>query len=200
MDNQQQEESLTSEQSLELITSMISRAKNEYFDTGISALLWGAVIIFCSLVTYANHWLKWAALDYIWFLTIVAVIPQVIISIREGKQRGYKTHESDLIGGVWMSYAIAIFLFSYVDYALDLRQDVPIYLTLFGIPTFATGYGRRFKPMIFGGLTCWVLAIVALYVRDHNALFLMAAGALVAWFIPGLLLRRCYLKAKRQHV
>ena len=33
MDNQQ-EESLTSEQSLELITSMISRAKNDYYDTG----------------------------------------------------------------------------------------------------------------------------------------------------------------------
>jgi len=195
-----QDKSLTEAQSLELITSMISRAKNDYYDSGISALLWGSIIIFCSLATYANHWLKWTALGYIWFLTVAAVVPQIIISIREGKRRGYKSHESHMIGGIWLSYAIAIFLFSYVDYALNISQDAPIYLTLFGIPTFATGYGRRYMPMIVGGLACWVFAVLALFIPYPNALFLMAAGALLAWFIPGLLLRRCYLKAKRQNV
>jgi hypothetical protein len=196
----EQDKSLTEAQSLELITSMISRAKNDYYDSGISALLWGSIIIICSLATYANHWLKWAALDYVWFLTVAAVVPQIIISIREGQRRGYKSHESHMIGGIWLSYAIAIFLFSYVDYALNISQDAPIYLTLFGIPTFATGYGRRYMPMIVGGLACWVFAVLALFIPYPNALFLMAAGALLAWFIPGLLLRRCYLKAKRQNV
>ena len=193
------EKTLTGEQSLELITSMINQAKNDYFDTGISALLWGGVIIFCSLATYANHWLKWVALDYIWFLTCAAFVPQVIISIREAKGRGYRSYQSELIGGVWISYAIAIFLFSYIDSRLNIGHDIPIYLTFFGIPTFATGYGRRYRPMIIGGVACWALAILALYIPDPNALFLMAGGALLAWFIPGLLLRRCYLKAKRQH-
>jgi hypothetical protein len=196
----EQETELTKEQSLELITSMISRAKNDYYDSGISALLWGSIIIFCSLATYANHWLKWAALDYVWFLTVAAVVPQVIISIREGKRRGYKSHESHMIGGIWLSYAIAIFLFSYIDYVLNIPRDVPIYLTLFGIPTFATGVGRRFKPMLIGGIACWVLAVLSLYTPDHYVVFLMAGGALLAWFIPGLILRNCYLKAKRQNV
>jgi hypothetical protein len=194
------EQTLTGEQSLELITSMINQAKNGYYDTGISALLWGSVIIVCSLATYANHFLQWTALNYVWFLTTAAVVPQVIISIREAKNRGYKSYQSDLIGGVWLSYAIAIFLFSYLAYALNITHDAPIYLTLFGIPTFATGYGRRFMPMIIGGLACWGLAILAVYIPYPNALFLMAGGALLAWFIPGLILRRCYLKAKRQHV
>ena len=194
------EKTLTGEQSLELITSMIKQAKNDYFDTGISALLWGGVIIFCSLATYANHWLKWVALDYIWFLTCAAFVPQVIISIREAKGRGYRSYQSELIGGVWISYAIAIFLFSYIDSRLNIGHDIPIYLTFFGIPTFATGYGRRYRPMIIGGVACLVFAILALYIPDPDALFLMAGGALLAWFIPGLLLRRCYLKAKRQHV
>jgi hypothetical protein len=194
------EQTLTGEQSLELITSMINQAKNDYYDTGISALLWGTVIVFCSLATYANQYLQWAALNYIWFLTIVAVVPQVIIAIREAKRRGYRSYQSDLISGVWISYAIAIFLFSYIDNVLNIGHDIPIYLTLFGIPTFTTGYGRRFRPMIIGGLACWVFAIISLYIPNPNALFLMAGGALLAWFIPGLLLRRCYLKTKGQHV
>lgn len=199
MENQH-EKTLTREESLELITSMISQAKNDYYDTGISALLWGSVIILCSLVGYVNTYLDWNALNYVWFLTIVAVIPQVLISIRERKARGYKTHQGDLVGGIWLSYAIAIFLFSFIDNVLHIKQDCCIYLTLFGIPTFATGYGRRFQPMIAGGLACWVLAIAALYVTDRNVLFLLAGGALLAWFIPGLILRKRYLEAKRKNV
>lgn len=87
-----------------------------------------------------------------------------------------------------------------IDTTLHIGEDAAIYLTLFGIPTFATGYGRRFMPMIIGGLACWVFAILALFIHYPNALFLMAAGALPAWFIPGLLLRRCYLKVRKQHV
>src|SRR5580658_3798110 len=194
------EQSLTTEESLKLITSMISEAKNDYYNSGISSLLWGTVIIFCSLAAYANQYLKWAVLDYIWFLTVAAVIPQIIISIREGRQRGYKSHQSEIIGGIWFSFAIAIFLFSYLASRYEIKQEAAVYLTFYGIPTFATGYGRRYRPMIIGGLACWVLAIVALYVPYPNVLFLLAAGGLLAWFIPGLLLRRCYLKAKRQHV
>jgi hypothetical protein len=188
------EQTLTGEQSLELITSMINQAKNDYYDTGISA------IILCSMVTYLNHYLKWAALDYVWWLTVIAVVPQIIIAIREGKNRRYKSYQSELISGIWISFAIAIFLFSYISSRYVIDHEAAIFLTFYGIPTFATGLGRRFRPMIFGGLACWAFAIVSLYVPYPNALFLLAGGALLAWFIPGLILRRCYLKAKRQHV
>jgi hypothetical protein len=196
----EQDKDLSREQSLELIASMISQAKCNYYDTGISALLWGSVVIFCSLATYANQSLHWPVLRWVWLLIIVAVVPQVIISARENKQRGYKTREGALMAGIWFSYGVAMFVFSYVDSYLNIAHDVPIYLTLFGIPTFATGFGRQFKPMIFGGIACWVFAIVTLYARWPDGLFFMAGGALLAWFIPGLILRQRYLDAKRQHV
>src|ERR1700735_3752279 len=116
----EQENDLSREQSLELITSMISQAKNDYYDTGISALLWGSVVIFCSLVTYANAFLQWRVLEWIWCLIIVAVVPQVIIARREAKQRKYKSYGSDMIGGIWLSYGIAMFVFSYVDSVLHI--------------------------------------------------------------------------------
>ena len=196
----EQEKELTGEQSLELITDMINKAKNDFFDTGMSALLWGSVVIICSLATYTNYYLKWPALDYIWFLTAVAVVPQIVISIREDRKRRYKAHEDDLIGGIWIGYAIAIFLFSYLASVYPVRQEASVYLTLYGIPTFATGYGRRFKPMLIGGIACWVLAVISLYIPFPYIMFLVAAGGLLAWFIPGIILRKCYLKAKRQNV
>jgi hypothetical protein len=196
----ERERELTKEQSLELITSMIYKAKNDFFDTGLSALLWGSVVIICSLVTFANYYLKWHFLEYIWWLTVVAVAPQVVIAIREGKEKRYKAHEDDLIGGIWIGYGISIFLFSYLASVHPIDQVASIYLTLFGIPTFATGYGRRFKPMLIGAIACWVFAVLSLFTPDPYIMFLLAAGGLLAWFIPGLILRNCYLKAKRQNV
>jgi hypothetical protein len=196
----EQEKELTSEESLELITRMIAKAKNDYFDSGLSALLWGGVTTFCSLVTFIKYWLKWAALDYVWFLMIVAVVPQVIIAIREGKDRRYKHHDDDHVGGIWISFGIAIFLFSYFAVRYQLPQQAALYLTIYGIPTFATGYARRFRPMLLGGVACWVFAILSTFTPDPYVMLYMAAAGLLAWFIPGLILRKCYLQAKRQHV
>ena len=41
-----EEKILTEKESLALITSMISKAKCDYEETGISALLWGIIVIF----------------------------------------------------------------------------------------------------------------------------------------------------------
>jgi hypothetical protein len=198
--NIEHESTLTGEQSLQLITAMINKAKNEFFDTGLSSLLWGSVITFCALVTFANYWLKWAALDYVWFLTIAAVVPQVVIGIKEGKGRRYKSHEGSLIGGLWIAFAIAIFIFSYVAGAYRFSQATSVYLILYSIPTFTIGLGRRFRPMIVGGIACWILAILSTFTPFPYEMLYLAAGAQLAWFIPGLILRKCYLQAKRKHV
>src|ERR1019366_8629260 len=95
----EEEKELTGSESLELIARMINKAKDDYHDTGVSVLFWGSVITFCSLVTFVNAWLKWDWLDYVWFLTFIAVIPQILLSIREGKTRRHKAYDADMIGG-----------------------------------------------------------------------------------------------------
>jgi len=195
------EKTLTGEQSLRLITSMINKAKNDYYDTGLSALLWGSVITVCSLVNLFNElYLHWSALDYIWFLTIAAVIPQIIISVREARQKRLRSREDDFISGIWISFTISIFLFSYIAGVYEIRQEASIFLTLYGIPTFTSGYGRRFKPMLLGGIACWILAFASLYVPYPFVMLMICAGGQLAWFLPGLVLRQRYLRAKRQHV
>jgi hypothetical protein len=196
----QQEEELTGQESLDLIARMITKAKKDYYDTGLSALLWGSVITFCSLVTFANHWLHTTWLYFVWFLTLAAVAPQIIISIREARNRKHKAYEDDLMGGIWISFGIAIFLLSYVLNVYPFHQDASVFLILYGVPTFGTGYARQFRPMLIGGLCCWVLAVISLFIPGPYTILCITAAAQLAWFIPGLILRKCYLKAKKQHV
>lgn len=194
----EQEKEMTGQESLELISMMISSARKDYIETGISSLLWGGIITICSLVTFANYYLQWPGLEYIWFLTLAAVVPQIIISVRERKSRGFKTHDQDLMSGIWISFGIAMFILSWVMAYMNVPYQPPIYMVLYGIPTFTVGYGRRFRPMVIGGIACWVLALFAVYASFPYIMLYMAAAAQLAWFIPGLILRKSYLKAKAQ--
>lgn len=196
----EQEKELTSQESLELISRMIIKARQDYYDTGLSSLLWGSTITFCSLVFFANYYLQWAVLDYVWFLTFAAVIVQGMISAREKKNRRRKGHDEDLISGIWISFAIAVFLLSLVMALLKLPYSPSLYMIIYGIPTFTTGYGRRFRPMIIGGLACWVFSILAVFTPFPYDVLYLAASAQLAWFIPGLILRKRYLKAKKENV
>lgn len=198
--NTDPEQELTSEESLALIARMINKAKRDYRETGVSALLWGSVITICSLVTFLNHQLKWDWLNYIWFLTFFAVIPQVIISIQESKKRKHKAYDDDLMGGIWISFGITMFMLSWYGSQYQVPKENSLFLIIYGIPTFATGYACRFRPMILGGLACWVLAILSTFSPFPYTMLYTAAAAQLAWFIPGIILRRRYVKAKRQNV
>jgi len=151
-------------------------------------------------VTFVNFYLQWTWPGYVWFLTFAAVIPQGIISALESKKRKYRTYEDDLMGGIWISFAIAMFLMFYFSGMYHLPVEGSLYLVIYGIPTFATGYSRRFRPMIIGGIACWIFAILSTFSPFPYTMLYMAGAAQLAWFIPGLILRRRYLKAKRQHV
>ena len=197
MENEKQ---LTEQQSLELITRMINKAKDDYKETGVGALMWGSVVTVCSLVSFANYYQRWPWADYIWFLTLIAVVPQVIISVRENRRLKYKTYNYDAMGGIWISFGISIFLLSFFASSFNVPNGYSLFLILYGIPTFATGFARRFPPMIIGGIACWIFAIVSMYVTFPYAMLLTAAAAFISWFIPGMILRKRYLKSKQHDV
>lgn len=193
-----EEKQLSEQESLQLITEMIGKVKNDFHESGISALLWGSVIIFCSLVSLLNIYLKIQWLEYVWLLTFVAIVPQVIVSVRESRQRRYKSHTSDAMSGIWTSFGIAIFMVSFYSGMFQLPHPSILYLTLYGMPTFATGLVHRFRPMIIGGLICWAFALVCFFTNSAAIeLVLFALAAFFAWLLPGIILRRRYLKAKR---
>jgi hypothetical protein len=193
-------EELSHRDSLALIEEMIHKAKNSYHESGTSALLWGSVIMLCSAVSFANTWWKIDELNAVWWLTLLAVIPQIVISIRESKTQKFKAHTSDAMSGIWISFGIGIFLLSYYANVMKPDGSACLFLILYGMPTFATGYTHRFTPMIVGGIVCWVAAIASIYTDGRIDLILFFVSAFFAWFLPGLLLRSAYLKERRKDV
>jgi hypothetical protein len=211
---------LSEKESLELITSMINKAKEAYYDTGISAIMWGIVITVCSLVRLSEMHFDYRLPFNIYWLTLIAVIPQILIVIKEKKDRKAISYDEFYMDYVWLGFGICIFLMSHVVNVIsaDLRTTAeiyktalgepmkfhfyefvtPLFLILYGLPTFITGTACRFKPMLWGGIFCWVCCIITLYTTAKVDLLLTAASALVAWFIPGLIIQREYKIYKKE--
>lgn len=217
----EEEKKLSEKESLDLITSMISRAKDSYHDTGWGPIMWGAVIMFCSLFTWAKVHFGFSFPFDIWWLTLAAVVPQVIISSRENKNKGARSYNDLALDYIWISFGISIFLLSFATGAIQSGMnktfsaqgtgfDHPaqfmfsfqpaLFMILYGLPTFATGGIMKFKPMLFGGIFCWACAMASLYTPAKTDLLLMAAAALFAWLIPGILINRKCRQKRLKHV
>ena len=213
------EKQLTEKESLDLIAMMINKAQNSYHDTGIGAMMWGSIIAVCSLVKLAELQFDFKLPFDIYWLTILAIVPQIFITIREKKERKVKTYDDIYIDYLWLGFGISIFLMIFITNVLfnvwepvaieynqlaghpspyDLREFIaPLFLLLYGIPTFVTGAACKFKPMLWGGLLCWACCIITIYTTIKIDLLLTAFSAVFAWLIPGIIMEKEYRKAKK---
>lgn len=100
---------MTESESLALIADMIHKAKYTYYETGVGPILWGTVVSIASFMTYLQREYSFSIGFDIWIIVLIAIVPQILISIREKRMRGVKKHEDDALNAVWLTYAISIF-------------------------------------------------------------------------------------------
>lgn len=103
------EKNLTEQESLRLITDMLRKAKGSYHETGIGPLLWGTVVAVASVVTYLERHYQFKMPFDIWLIVLFAIVPQVIISMREKQNAKFKQYDDDMIDSVWLVFGISIF-------------------------------------------------------------------------------------------
>ena len=199
------EKELSEQESLLLIQQMINKAKNSYHDTGIGPILWGAVITVCSLVTYAEIKLKFDLPVDIWWLTLVAIVPQILIISRKKKRKNVKAYDDTVMNYVWTCFGISVFILSFINsniqshfkeiadsssYFEYSNYSSSLFLLLYGFPTIITGGSKKFKPMLYGGILCWICCIASVYTNVETDMLLIALSAIGAWLLPGIILNR----------
>jgi hypothetical protein len=131
-------------------------------------------------------------------LTWLAFIYQTFYLIREKRRERVKTYADNIIGFVWMVFVVMMFLFGFL-FGRELGDNYykmisPGFLALYGMPTFLSGIILKFRPLILGGISCWVLSIISLFIPYHLQLLLLSVAVGIAWIIPGYLLRSKYKK------
>jgi len=190
------EKIMTEAESLSIISGMINRAKNRFSENGHLYLLWGWVVFACSIAHFLCIKFQWLVHpEIVWSATWLAVIYQIVFLSRQKKKEKVRTYTDEIVGFVWMAFALMMFITIFLMTKNDAFEKMyPMFLVLYGMPTFLCGIIFRFPALKFGGLCCWALAIVAAFVRWDYQLLMLALAVFTAWIIPGYLLRAKFKK------
>jgi hypothetical protein len=185
-----EEKLMTGEESLKIITDMINKTKVNIRQGSFHLLFWGWLIFICSLSEY----LLWKFTDlatpwYIWFLVIPGAFVSMIYGFINGRKAKVHTYAEMIYVWTWMGFlAAAIVLFIIIS--KHMETIAPFILTLAAMPTFISGFIIRFKPLIFGGITFLIFALIAHFAGPSVAPLAVPVAMLTGYLIPGYLLRK----------
>lgn len=194
------EQPFNEQRSLQLIESMINKARNKFNESGTLYLVWGIAVFFCSTVQFsASFFFQYQHTYYVWLLTWLIFIYQFIFLARKKKKEKVKTYADEILGYVWVCFIVCMFVLVYIlQYNKAFLLIYPVILVVYAIPTFLSGAILKVKPLFIGGICCWALALGSMLVPQQFHLLLISVAVLLAWIIPGLYMRKKYLKENIQ--
>lgn len=183
---------MSEKESSALIASMINRAKGQVAETGLLYLLWGWLILICCVVQFAGvYFFNYTNSYYIWFSTWILLAYQIYYIGKRKKIKKVKTYTGEINGFVWLVFFVCLMLVIFIgNYFKQYEIINPVILVLYGMPTFLSGILLKFRPLILGGICCWLLSIFSVFTPGNYQLLLVAAAVIAGWIIPGYILQQ----------
>ncbi len=187
------EKNLTEKESFELISRMIQSSKETLGDDGTHYMIWGWGVLIAALAQFMMlradfefDWMAWAIL-----MPLCGVIA-LIAGYRKEKKTRVRTFVESYLGYLWLSFIISMAIILTFLPSIGAAAVYPIIIVLYGIGTFVSGGALKFMPLKAGGIICWILALIAIRTTFEYQLLLIAASVVVAYLIPGYLLKQKY--------
>jgi len=191
------EDEFSPTESLKLITQMIETTKNSISDRSHYFLLWGwAVVIGCLTQYFLKAILNYPQHYYAWLITPVAIVFHFIFVYRDRKKDRVKTFINEANAYLWTSIGLSFFVLGFVFARIGWQYCYPFYILLYGVGTYISGSLLKFKPMIVGGLLCFVLVIICVYQPYDFQMLITAFAIIISYIIPGYMLRNQYKNQK----
>ena len=185
------QENFSPQESLKLIQSMIIKTRQDFGDNSKYFLVWGWItfvacigqFVLKNVFAYEKHYL-------VWLLIIPGIIISTYMGIKEQKTRKVNTYVGDSMKYLWVGMGISFFVLSMILGGLGWNNAIfPFFIMLYGLGTFISGKFLQFKPLVFGGVAAWAMAIASAYFNYDYQMLFGAAAILVSYIIPAYLLR-----------
>jgi hypothetical protein len=185
------EKPLTEQESLLLIGQMIRTAQQKVQENGTIYLIWGWLVLAASLSQYILLTVvKWEYNFLPWpVLMILGAIISSIQGAKEKRREKVRTHLDQFMKYLWIAFGVSLaFVLGYMS-KIGIQETYPLVLVVYGIGTFVSGGALNFRPLILGGIGCWILAVISVFVAFEVQLLLLSLAIVVAFIIPGHILK-----------
>ena len=190
------EEPLSGEQSMQIIHQMISQAKNNYSENGVSWLLWGILLFLASMSTYVFIDIKASDIFMGWnIFGITSIVLLLYRVFSKPLKKQVKTYVDDLMKMVDLGFiaCMGIVILAININAVSPRAGFCFLLMLFAFLMIIKGGAIRSRSLQVGAVVNWLGALGILLVPEfRHVMLIVAAAVLTGYIIPGILLMRKY--------
>jgi hypothetical protein len=188
------ENMMTGEESLKIITDMINKTKVNISQGSFHLLFWGWLIFLCSISDFIlNRFTEFNHSYYVWFLVIPGIFVSMIYGYVKGRKATVHTYAERVYMWTWIGF-LGAFITLFIIQSERLEAVGQYILLLAGFATFLSGMIIRFRPLIIGGILFWVIAVGVSFAGPSIAPLGMPLAVITGYLLPGYL-----LKNKVQH-
>lgn len=182
--------SLSPQQSLEIITSMVRQAQGNISKNSFYFLLWGWVITLCNFGMY--YFFKFSAYKayapMVWILCIPAAIITAIYGARQSQSPNPITHLEKINMWLWIGLMLCIFPVWMFGAKINWMINAVVFLPI-GLCTFVSGIILRFKPLLVGGVLLWLCSVICFVVGPVEQYVVGGIAMILGYLVPGYMLR-----------
>ena len=214
------ETKFTEQQSLQLITEMINKARNNVQKgSGRFMIFWGCMVAITALLNVSLVYiLRGMSIPsnfsfHLWWIMVPAWGVSFLLKRKKDRSAIVKSHIDNIISSVWSAFGISnviflIIIFS-IGYGLPMYKIFhlinPIIILMTGIGGFITAKACRFRPFMHGAIAMWTGSLAGtlavIWFKNGDAVIaqfsILAVCMVIGFVIPGYKLNKL---AKETHV
>ncbi len=184
------DDEFTNKESLALIETMIVEARGSVKSNQFYFILWGWVIAGINLFVFISQtYFDFEYAQMAWIICFPLGIITAIHATRATKKRKVKTHLDKMFSFMWMAYFITIIILVGAAPKLNFQMNA-LTILITGFPTIITGVAIKFKPLIYGGASFWIMSVIAFSLPLDQQNLIGALAIIIGYLIPGYLLKR----------
>ena len=183
---------LSPEKQLQLIQSTIAQAKENLRKHSFPFLFWGWLVSLSALINFLLlSYSSFGEKSYlIWPVSMVIGAIYIVLYYRKAeKTERHLTHLEYFLSRLWMVLGAILLLFSFCITFIDLSPWF-FFPFIAGLGTVISGVVLKFTPLSLGGILLLAFPFYSVNVGKETLLLLYAMVIIVAYLVPGYLLKR----------
>ena len=183
-------------ESLQLINTMIQKAKTNFTDNGYGWLIWGSMIFLASLATYFFIEYQYDNIFLAWnIFGGIAIVLLVYNFLKPGKPLA-RSYVSDILKYVDIGFAVCLFIIIFsMNVSVGANNGFGYLLMIYAFLMLIQSGALQFKPLLYGAIINWIGSMaIFLNTELKYDMLITAVAVFIGYIIPGLILRNQYKK------
>jgi uncharacterized membrane protein len=183
-----EEKTLSPEESLKIISQVISQARNKFEENGFIYVFWGILIAIAAFSQFILLQKEYFNINWYPYLLMPLGALFTGFYYSKKKQQSIKNQISKMVSISWLTISVNILILGFI-FAPWLKQNLtPIILILLSVGILVSAGTIKSRLLYFSGLIINVSAFICFYLDWVYHPLLMGFVGILAMLLPGILL------------